>query len=250
MRGVVADRHAPEVYRAAARTALGEMREEAEQQMSELEQRLAESDVTRPPSADRVEAEVLEILAKLDAEDNSRIGHGDVASSEPSGDEGVLATFAKMDALLWQYETVPGVAVGLRRRLGRLRRDERYAGILREPEAATLWEQGRLHEEAQELCCAYVAYEQAARLTPAPSARRAERRSRQLSEDPRIEEAVELCRKLRECHQWYELGELLAKAGSLEQARRLFEQVVDAAPSDSTVHAAALHKLQRLESKT
>lgn len=250
LRGLVSDRNAPEVYRTAARTALGEMREEAEQRMAELEQHLANADVARPPSADRIEAEVLEILDKLDAEDHSRISHGEVASSEPSDSEAVSATFAKMDALIWQYETVPGVATGLRRRLGRLRRDERYAGILNEPEAATLWEQGQRHEQAQELCCAYVAYERAARLAPARSATRAERRLRQLSKEPGIEASVERCRKLHRCHEWYQLGALLAKAGSLERARMLFEQVVDAAPPDSTVHAAALQELQRLGSDT
>jgi hypothetical protein len=245
LRVLLSHRRTPPPYRAVARTALGEMREEAEQRMTELENRLATSGANRPPSADRIANEVMRILDESSDEAPRVVSRDDAGSAEPPGST-VVETFEQMDELLWQYETVPGVARGLRARLGRLRRDERYAVLLKEPEAAALWKQGQRHETADEPCCAYLAYERAARLLPARSARRAAMRLEEIAADPQIVASVARCRRLRQCHKTFQLGELFAKAGRVAQARASFEEVVAAAPTDSTVHAAALDQLRRL----
>jgi hypothetical protein len=247
LRVLVSRRRTPRQYQEAARTALGEMREQAQQRMAELEQRIAASAARQPPSAGDISAEVLEILGDLN-EDVPLTIHPNADSTRSSGHQAILTTLAQMEDLIWQHETVPGVARGLRRRLARLRRDERYAAIWNEPKAAELWQQGQRHEQAEEFCCAYLAYERAARLMPSRSARLADRRFRELSRLPSIAPSVERCRQLRACHKKFQLGELFAKAGRIAHARASFEQVKAAAPPESAVYAAAQAQLDRLGS--
>jgi hypothetical protein len=92
-------------------------------------------------------------------------------------------------------------------------------------------------------------YEEAARKLPAPSAHAAERRLTELKADPQQVAAAEACRSLQWCHQQYRTAERVARV-SPRRAKELFEQIVQRAPADSPVHAAARAEIERLTNET
>jgi len=117
------------------------------------------------------------------------------------------------------------------------------------PADCGLWDDAQALEEKGQVCCAFLLYEVAVRKLPAPSARAAEQRLAQLRTDPQQVAAAEACRSLQWCHQQYRTAERVARV-SPQRARELFEQIVERAPADSPVHAAARAEVARLAGET
>lgn len=174
-------------------------------------------------------------------------------SSEESSPQDVrkefLAAVDALEALAWDYGHVPEVNKELKARLAYMRRNPRYVALRNEPRATAFWQLGSQHEQRDELCCAYGAYEKAAKLLPAPTARQAAQRLGVMREQNEgIEQSTRRCRQLRTCHQIFSRAERLAKVPNrLDRAARLYEEVLAKAPSDSPIHASALKELNKIE---
>ena len=74
-----------------------------------------------------------------------------------------------------------------------------------------------------QVCCAFQLYEEAVRLSPAPSALAAERRLAQLKADPAQVQAAEACRVMQWCHQQYRMAERVAARCTRSSSRTLRE---------------------------
>jgi hypothetical protein len=158
----------------------------------------------------------------------------------------VTAAFQAMDELAKEYAGVVNVDKVLTQRINRLRQQEYYAAILNEPGAAELHKFGRLYENKGELCCAYLVYEEAAALAPAPSAKLAKRRFEEMKKDEGVVEAARACRQLQSCHAYYERAEAMLPSAK-ETAIKYFIQICQIAPADTEVHQAARAQLARLQ---
>lgn len=122
--------------------------------------------------------------------------------------------------------------------MNRMRRRNDVAAVLNEPDAEKFWNLGQQHERAGAVCCVYLTYQEARKLTPAPSALKASERFDTLSADPEIVASAERCRNLQQCHHTYRRAERLL-AAQPERAAELFREVLDKAPRDSEIHVAA-----------
>jgi hypothetical protein len=160
-----------------------------------------------------------------------------------SPDAAVLSAFAAYDRLARKYAGVPQVGDEIRRHVSKQRRQPEYAAVLNEREARELWDVAQHHESTKELCCAYLAYEAASRLAPAPSAERALARFVELTNDKTVVASAKSCRELKWCHAAFRRAELLNKVKP-DAARSLFAQIIQRAPDDSSVHVAALAYLK------
>ena len=118
--------------------------------------------------------------------------------------------------------------------------------VFNEPDAKQLWDEGQALEGKGQVCCAFQLYEEAVRLSPAPSALVAERRLAQLKADPAQVQAAAACRVMQWCHQQYRMAERVALVAP-DRARELYAKIVERSPSDSPVHAAAQTELARLD---
>jgi hypothetical protein len=117
--------------------------------------------------------------------------------------------------------------------------------VLNEKPAADLLAQAQQQEQDDERCCAYWTYEEAAKLTPAPSAIAAAGRFEAMKKDPEIVAEAEECRVLQECHQTFHTAELLEKSLP-EKAETLFKDILAKSPRDSEVHRCAKEELAKL----
>ncbi len=158
----------------------------------------------------------------------------------------VAEAFAALRRLDRDYSSVPAVARDIRNYMNRMRRRSDVAAVLNEPDAKEFWELGQQHEGAGAMCCAYLTYQEARKLVPAPSALRAIERLDTLSADSEIVASAERCRNLQQCHHTYRRAERLI-AVRPERAAELFREVLDKAPADTEIHVAARQQLAALD---
>lgn len=158
----------------------------------------------------------------------------------------VAAAFQAYDKIVDDY----GVMIAVRRELesheASQRRRPEYAAVLNEPEAEALLSLARRHEEQDEQCCAFWVYEEASKLSPAPSSQAAAERLAAMKQDAEIVAAAERCRQLQWCHRRYNLAEQLVAARP-ERAREYFEEIIERSPADSPVHQAARTRLAAID---
>lgn len=152
---------------------------------------------------------------------------------------------AEFDDLADQYGRIPKIGRDITSALAKERNQPQARAALSEPDAKRLWEEGQSLEAEGHVCCAYLLYEEAARKSPAPSARTAAQRLAELRADPRNMIAAESCRTLQWCHQQYRLAERVASENPT-RAKELFAQILERAPPDSTIHVEAKKRLDQL----
>ena len=280
--GVAADKNAPE-QAAAARQALTALQDEARQKFDDIETRLAEgaslgaSAAPAKPAGSKSKSKPVagdsgasparrpahpEAIPIPGIDDDTPVAFpGDepaaaAAESQPAASaktedpetrlrRHVQVCFDEFDKLLFAYDDVPRVGRELRSRLNKLRRSAQYALVLNEPEAARLWQLGQKHEKDDQTCCAFLVYEQAVKLAPAPSAELAQKRLSALKQDQAQVAAAERCRHLRACHKTFERAERLAKVAPAK-AKELLAEVVTSAPTDSELYRVARERLHTL----
>lgn len=264
---VALNKDAPE-QAAAARQALTALQDEARQKFDDIETRLADATSVSAPavpaagsksksaapgstgSKSRYHRDAIAIPGLED--DTPVAGPGEQQPAPPATgakpddpNAVVLSCFEEFDKLLWAYDDVPRIGPELRRRLVKLRRSPQYALVLNEPEAARLWQLGQQHEMDDQTCCAFLVYEQAVKLSPAPSAELAQKRLSALKRDKTEVAAAERCRHLRACHKTFERAERLAKVAP-DKAKQLLGEVVTSAPTDSELYRVARERLNTL----
>lgn len=264
---VALNRDVPE-QAAAARQALTALQDEARQKFDDIEMRLADATSASAPavpaagskskpaatestgSKSRYHREAIAIPGLED--DTPVAGPGEQQPTPPATgakpddpNAVVLSCFDEFDKLLWAYDDVPRIGRELRSRLVKLRRSPQYALVLNEPEAARLWQLGQKHEKDDQTCCAFLVYEQAVKLSPAPSAELAQKRLTSLKRDKTQVAAAERCRHLRACHKTFERAERLAKVAP-DKAKQLLGEVVTSAPTDSELYRVARERLHTL----
>ncbi len=160
-----------------------------------------------------------------------------------SGD--VVTAFKQLDQLAKDYEHVPRFNHEVAERVQKLHNDPKYKAVINEPRAAALVDEAQRCEAADEICCAFIAYEEAAKLLPAPSAKRAEERWTAMKQDPKIVAEAEICLQVRECIHMFHTAELLAKS-SPGLAADMFRKILARSPADSEVHRCANEELAKL----
>ncbi len=154
----------------------------------------------------------------------------------------VVKAFQQYDRLAQKYARLPVVGDEITKHLTRQRGRPTYAAVLNEAKARSLWELAQRYEQRDHQCCAYLVYEEAARLVPAPSARLAQERFAKMSEDPQIVASSESCRELQWCLETYLRAEQLAGQRP-DRAKALFQQIAQRAPEDSEVYRAARKRI-------
>ncbi len=157
----------------------------------------------------------------------------------------IVEAFEKLDYLVWAYEDVPEFNHEIANHVSKLHHESRYQAVLNEQSAADLFAQAQKQEQDDERCCAYWTYEEAAKLTPAPSAIKAAERFDAMQQDPEVVAEAEECRTLRECHHTFHTAELLEKSLP-EKAESLFKEILSKSPRDSEVHRCAAEELAKL----
>jgi len=160
--------------------------------------------------------------------------------------ERVSKAFKDYHKAVREYGEVPVEGQRVKRHVAQQRRKPEYAAVLNEPVAQELWRQGQEDEQKDHACCAYQVYEQAARLSPAPSALQAKKRLDEMKEDPEVVKAAKLCRELRWCHKTYKQAERLIKLKP-ERAKELLSQIVSRSGEDTAIHVAAARKLRGID---
>jgi len=190
--------------------------------------------------------------AKLQALDDE-LANLKLPKSDPTGLQlakldavAVASTFELLDALGLEYAGVVTVEEKITERIKRLRKDAKFAEILQEPTAAELWKLGQEYETKDEPCCALLTYQQAAAQAPAPSARLARERLAVLQADKGVVAAAELCQLLQRCHETYRKAQVAIKANP-ERARQYLREIIEAAPSDSTIYREARMQIAALQ---
>lgn len=159
--------------------------------------------------------------------------------------DSVAEAFEGYDRLAGQYRGYRPAHSEIKTHVVKQRRRSQFARILNEPEAKALWESGQEHEAEDNQCCAYWVYEQASRLTPAPSAQLALGRFEQMKQDPKIVAAAEACREVQECHKLYNRAQLFSDTKPA-RAKELFEEILARAPDDSEVYLAAQRHVEQM----
>lgn len=157
----------------------------------------------------------------------------------------VAESFVALRRLDRDYSSLPEVGREIRNYMNRMRRRNDVAAVLNEPDAEEFWKLGQQHEHMGAMCCAYLTYQEAGKLAPAPSALKASERLDTLSADPEIVVSAERCRKLQQCHQAYQRAERMIVVRP-ERAIELFREVLDKAPPDTEIHVAARKQLAAL----
>ncbi|HXT60591.1 MAG TPA: hypothetical protein VN699_18265 [Pirellulales bacterium] len=157
----------------------------------------------------------------------------------------VAEAFQKLDYLAWAYENVPRFNEEIVSHVAKLHRDPQYKAELNESDAGQLLAEAKKHEDKQEVCCAFLIYEEAAKLVPAKSAKVAEERLAQLKADPKAVAEAEECRAIRECCRIFHTAELLEKSAP-DRAAELFRKIVSQSPDDSEVYKCAREELAKI----
>lgn len=156
----------------------------------------------------------------------------------------IQAAFAQYDQLARKYRHL-GAVGGDKGEIALqiIKRRRQYAPQLNEAEAKTLWELGQKYEEQDHLCCAFLVYEEATKLTPAPSARLAKNRFAEMRKDSQIVDSAETCRDVQWCLEKYLRAEQHLFEGKRELAQAEFRQIVERGPEGSEVYREAREQL-------
>ncbi|MEX0677690.1 MAG: hypothetical protein WD063_11480 [Pirellulales bacterium] len=194
----------------------------------------------KPPSEQSQKAK--DALAQLQEEGRKRLG--EINYEITTGD--VAEAFARLRQLARDFDTVPEIGGEIRSHLNKARRRDEVAAVLNEPDAKEFWTRGQEHERKGAMCCAYLTYEEAQKLAPAPSALKAKARFDELSGDAPLVKSAEQCRNLQQCHRTYRRAERLVEARPV-RAAELFKEVLDKAPHDAEIHVAARKQLAALD---
>ena len=219
---VALSRYALADHKTAAKSALQELKTEAREKFNDVEQRLWMNSI---PSGDS--------LADFNASDTLN--------------ERIVSAFEELEQLIRDYRTVPVVDKELSRSLKKLKSEPVFAAVLNQPMAAELWQRGQQHEQADEICCAFLTYQEAVKFLPAPAAVTAESRLAALSADRQILASALRCEKIRQCQQLYDRATRLTKSWvAVDRAKFLFGRVVSEAPEGSAVRLAARQQLAGL----
>lgn len=158
----------------------------------------------------------------------------------------ITKIFEQLDALLLEYAGVATVEGRIQDRVNHLRGNGMYAAVLQEPPAAELWKLGQSYEQQQQTCCAVLVYEQAAALSPAPTAKLARARLKELERDAAVMASVKRCRDLQLCHEKFRKAELLKKLHP-DEAREHLARILELAPAETSIHQAAREQLAMLK---
>lgn len=176
-------------------------------------------------------------------------GRAEMKKADQLLDEGkVPEAFEKLDYLNWAYEDVPQFNEEISSHVARLRNDPKNLAVLNEGGAKRLLQAAKKHEADDEICCAYLAYEEAAKLLPAQSAKVAAERLKELKADPEIVAEAEECRAIQECLHVFHKAELLEKTAPA-RAAELFKQILKSSPDDSEVYKCAREELAKIASR-
>jgi hypothetical protein len=159
--------------------------------------------------------------------------------------EQVTRIFDDLDKLAVEYAGVDSIENKIQERVDKLRKQKPFAAVLQEPAANELLKVGQKHEEGQRQCCAYLAYEQAANLAPAPSGEQAKTRLRILQADKSIVAEANTCRNLQLCHEKYRRA-LAIKATVPDRARAYLSEIIELASPDTSIHKAAREQIAML----
>jgi tetratricopeptide (TPR) repeat protein len=159
----------------------------------------------------------------------------------------IVEAFEKLDYLAWAYEEVPVANHEIAEHVAKLHRDPRYQSVLNEPPAADLIAEAQKQEQEGSRCCAYWTYEEAAKLTPAPSAIKAAERLEAMNHDPKLVAEAKECRIIQECQDTFHSAELMEKSLP-EKSESLFKQILEKSPRDSEVYRDAKEELAKLHS--
>lgn len=198
---------------------------------------------------DDLAEEARDKLGKIDAtlsEQSQAISPGERFNAQrwPDGwQDAVTAAFQQYNQIVKDYRAVPAVKNELRLHVSKQRREREYAAVLNEPEAKTLWDLAKQHEQEDEACCAYWVYQRASKLRPAPSAQQASDRLAQMQQDSNLVAAAERCREMQQCHKIYRLADRLVRSKP-ERARELFAEIVQRSPQDSEIHRDARERIE------
>lgn len=160
-------------------------------------------------------------------------------------DDKIIEAFEKIDYLAWAYVDVPRFNEEIAAHAKKLHHEPRYQAVLNEPKAEALVEVAEQHEHDDEECCAYLAYEEAAKLVPAEAAKKAVARLEELRKDPRIPVEAEECRQIHEALHKFQSAELLKKSVP-GRAEEIFAEIVKKTPRDSEVYRCAAEELAKL----
>lgn len=160
-------------------------------------------------------------------------------------DDKITEAFEKIDYLAWAYVDVPRFNEEIAAHAKKLHREPHYQAVLNEPKAHELVELAEQHEQDDEKCCAYLAYEEAAKLVPAASAEKALARLEELRKDPRIPIEAQECRQIHEGLHKFHSAELLKKSVP-GRAEEVFAEIVEKTPRESEVHRCAAEELAKL----
>ncbi|HVW38076.1 MAG TPA: hypothetical protein VHB99_12250 [Pirellulales bacterium] len=160
----------------------------------------------------------------------------------------VIEAFQKLDYLNWAYENVPKFNEEISAHVGKLHRDPQYKAILNEDDASLMLAEAKKYEANDERCCAFLIYEELAKLVPAKSALAGEQRLKELKADPEAVAEAEECRVIRECLHTFHTAELLTK-NAPDRAVELFRKIVEQSPNDSEVYKCAREELAKLSSR-
>jgi hypothetical protein len=254
-----AQREAALRRRAVANAKLWEVAQAADKEgdlpaASRIYQRLAlrrpATDVTKPAQERLAEIQAaadVKLKALEDQLAELRGGRGSGALQRVDLDaEKVTQVFSDLDALALEYAGVATVDSKIEAKQTQLRKVPQFAAILQEPTAAELWAMGSRYEKQQQACCAMQVYEQAAALLPAPSAKLAGKRLRELETDEAVVASARRCRTLQLCHENFEQATAL-KTARPERAREILVKIVEVAPPETSIHRAAREQLAMLK---
>jgi hypothetical protein len=196
----------------------------------------------------QIQSAALSKLETLESELNAASGRGGVPSALQStrvDADRVIKVFAELDQLAIEYAGVSSIETKIKERTEALRTKRQFATILQEPVANQLWTLGQKHENEQKRCCAFLVYEQAANLVPAPSAELARARLRQLEADAAIVAEASKCKNLQLCHEKYERA-MSIKSSLPDRAREYLSQILEVATPDTSIHKAAREQIAML----
>ena len=196
----------------------------------------------------QIQGAALAKLEVLEGELNSASGRSGVPSALQStrvNSDQVLKVFGELEKLAVEYAGVSSIESKIKERTESLRKQRQFAAILNEPLANRLWMLGQKHESEQKRCCAFLVYEQAAHLAPAPSAEQAAARLKRMEADTSLVAEARQCKNLQLCHEKYQRA-MAIKASLPERAREYFSQILNDATPETSIHKAAREQIAML----
>jgi hypothetical protein len=177
-------------------------------------------------------------LKEMAVEGRAEMRKGDELLAQNQIAEG----FEKLDYLAWAYEDVPEFNQEIKDHVQRLHQQSQYQAVLNEKPAADMLAHAQKQEQDGQRCCAYLTYEQAAQLVPAPSALAAAERFEAMQKDPEIVAEAKECQTLSECHHLFHRAQLVEKTLP-DQAQSLLQEILAKSPRDSEVYRCAKEEL-------